>query len=60
MTASDFSAFLAHMGWSDYTAARELGSARNSIIAWRKRGAPLYVALACAALANGLPAWRAP
>jgi len=58
MTASDFSAFLTHMDWSDYTAARELGAARNSIIAWRKRGAPLYVALACAALAKGLLPWR--
>lgn len=60
MTATDFTAFLAHMGWSDYTAAREFGAARNSIMAWKRRGAPLYIALACAALAFGLPAWRAP
>lgn len=60
MTASAFSAFLAHMGWSDYEAARRLGAARNSVMAWKRRGAPLYIALACAALAFGLPAWREP
>lgn len=58
MTASDFTAWLTRMGWSDSEAARRLGCGRNSIRFWRQRGAPLYIGLAAAALAFGLPAWK--
>lgn len=58
MTPADLSAWIAHMGWSDRKCARELGCSQNSIKAWRRNGAPRYIALACAALAFGLPEWR--
>jgi hypothetical protein len=59
MTAADFRAWLAHMAFkSDTEAARALGCGRNSIAAWKKKAPPDYIALACAALAYGLPAWR--
>src|SRR5215207_8961251 len=51
-------AFIDHMNWSDRECARKLGCAQNSILAWRKNGAPKYIGYACAALACGLPAWE--
>lgn len=58
MSAADFAAWLAHMRWSDSEAARQLGCARNSIIKWKRAGAPTYIGLAASALAFGLPPWR--
>ena len=57
MTPESFAAFIARMGWTDTRAARELGCGRNSISNWTRPGArvPRYIALACQALANGLP-----
>jgi hypothetical protein len=59
MPPADFTAWLAHMDLSDAEIARRLDCARNSIATWRRRGAPGYIALACAALSFGLPPWRA-
>jgi hypothetical protein len=58
MNAEDFAAWLAHMGWSQRRAARELGCAQNSIKAWLKNGAPTYIGFACTSLAMGWPAWE--
>jgi transcriptional regulator with XRE-family HTH domain len=58
MTAADFNAWLSKTGLSDAEIARRLGCARNSIAAWRASGAPLYIALAAAAISYGLPPWR--
>lgn len=44
---------------SDRDAARRLGLSRGTIRSYREGGrVPLYVLLACSALAFGLPAWR--
>jgi hypothetical protein len=58
MKAEDFTAWLAHMGWSQRRAARELGCAQNSIKAWLANGAPTYIGFACSAVCQGLPPWR--
>jgi transposase-like protein len=57
MTAEEFTAWAATSGLSDAEIARRLGCARNSVASWRIRGAPTYVALACAALSEGLAPW---
>lgn len=63
MAAPDFAAWVALMkatrGWSARRCARELACGVNQIAIWSETGAPLYIGLACAALAYGLPAWRA-
>jgi hypothetical protein len=63
MTPIDFTAWVAHMKatrrWSASRCSRELGCGINQIKIWSERGAPAYIALACAALSFGLPAWRA-
>ena len=58
MTADDFRAFLDHMGWNRIDAAEHLGLSRNSVTKYLSEGAPLTVALACAARSFGLPPWR--
>jgi hypothetical protein len=60
MTPEDFTAWLAHIGWSKRRAARELGCSFNSVAAWCAKGAPPYIGYACAALAWGLRAWKLP
>lgn len=59
MTAADFTAWVAHMraarGWSDMECSRQLGCGENQIRAWKAKGAPHYIALACAALARRTP-----
>lgn len=64
MPASDFAAWLAAMkiqrGWSAQEAARQLGCGRNMVTIWAREAAPLYIGLACAALAANLPVWSAP
>lgn len=39
-------------------AARKLGCANNTVVKYRRDGAPDYIGLACAALAFGLPHWK--
>jgi hypothetical protein len=63
VTAEDFTAWVAFMKatrrWSGAECARALGCGENQIRIWKANGAPGYIGLACAALAFGLPAWRA-
>ena len=63
MAPTDFALWVAHMKatrkWSARRCARELDCGVNQIAIWSKTGAPNYIGLACAALAFGLPAWRA-
>jgi transcriptional regulator with XRE-family HTH domain len=63
VTPSDFSAWVAAMkaarGWKQKDCAAALGVQPRQIGRWRESGAPPYVALACAAIATGLPRWAA-
>jgi len=59
MDAKDFTAWQAHMGFNDSETSRRLGITRKTIAKYKTDGAPLHVALACAALAFGLPPWSA-
>jgi hypothetical protein len=58
MTADDFNAWLEHTGFSGLEAARQLGTANNTIVRYRRDGAPHYIGLACSAICQGLPPWR--
>lgn len=59
MDAKDFNAWLDHMGFNDSEATKALGlGSRNTLAKYKLEGAPLYIALACGALAYGLPPWR--
>lgn len=58
MSADDFNAWLAHMGWSMRKASIALGVSKNTIPRYCEDGAPEYIGLACSALAQGLPPWR--
>lgn len=59
MTAEDFIAWRGVLGFNRAEASRRLGIAPNTVTAYeRGQPIPLYVALACAALAYGLPPWR--
>jgi DNA-binding transcriptional regulator YiaG len=59
-----FAEWLAEMrqklNWTQEVCARQLGCAENSITAWREKGAPRYIGLACAALDAGLPPFGQP
>ncbi len=65
MSPIDFSAWLTLMGrggrpLSEREAARRLGVCRNTVKGYRRGEAriPAHIALACSALAFGLPEWR--
>lgn len=64
MPPETFAAWVAHMkaarSWSARECARQLGCGVNQISIWSAKGAPPYIALACAALSYGLPPWRDP
>jgi hypothetical protein len=60
MTAAAFCQWLDQMGYSDREAERRLGVTRKTIGGYRQKGAPLAIALACAALSNGLSPYPAP
>ncbi len=49
-SARNFKAWLKRIGWSDSEAARKLGASRNSVAAWKRDGAPLYVGMATSIL----------
>lgn len=57
ITAAAFEAWVARMGWSGREAARRLGVSKDSVVRYRREGAPRTVGLACAALAVGLDVW---
>jgi hypothetical protein len=61
MLPESFQSWLLHMAetrsWSGREAARQLGCGVNQVKQWRENGAPLYIGLACNALAQGLPPW---
>lgn len=60
MTPSDFIAWREHLGLNRKEAAEALGVAQNTITAYeRGQRIPLYIALACSALAMRLPPWPA-
>lgn len=65
MSEIDFRSWLQTMGrggraLSDRQAAESLGSSRSTVRGYREGAVkiPRHVALACAALAFGLPPWR--
>ena len=61
---NDFAAWLVLMGRgqgriSDRAASRALGLSRRTVKAYREGAqVPVHIALACSALAFGLPPWR--
>lgn len=59
LTPEDLRRWLDTSGISLYEAARRLGCSRESLRLWLagKRRVPRYIALACSALAFGLPPW---
>ena len=60
MTPQDFESWMSRMGFKSSTAAQEalgIGS-RHTITKYRKEGAPLFIALACAALLNNIPPYQ--
>lgn len=60
MTSDDFRAYLAlclQRGTPEWRVAEMLGCGRNSITSWKRKGAPLYIALAVAALEKELSPW---
>ena len=59
MDAQDFVAFQEFMRWNNAETARQFGLSRNSVLKYQKEGAPKSIGLAAAAIAFGLPAWKA-
>ena len=57
MTAKEFENWMDRMWLSDGEAAGLLGVSRKRIRHFRESGAPIYIGLACAALARKLHPW---
>lgn len=57
MTPDSLRAWRGRLGYSQYEASRRLGCSRNAYIGWEtgENRIPQYIALACQAIANGLP-----
>lgn len=57
MTATDLIAFQSRMGWNRKTLGRELGISQDRLRRFLDSDQPIprHIALACAALAYGLP-----
>lgn len=50
-----------HFGHDRQTAARRMGIARNSLVAYEEgKRIPPYIPLVCAAIAANLPGWELP
>ena len=58
MTGASLTAWRERMGLSGVAAAAALGCSRNALAGWGAGRHPVrdYIALACAAIAHGLPA----
>jgi DNA-binding XRE family transcriptional regulator len=58
MTPADLFAWRQRLALTQAKAASELGCGRRSMVIWEQgqRPIPRYIALACAAVAHGLPA----
>ena len=58
ISAEDFRAWMERMSWNDVQATAGLGlGSRHTLVKYKAEGAPLYIALACAALIRGLSPW---
>jgi transcriptional regulator with XRE-family HTH domain len=58
VTPADLRLWIDTRNVSDREAARQLGCSRNTLRKWlRQEPIPLYIGLACSALAFGLPPW---
>jgi transcriptional regulator with XRE-family HTH domain len=58
MTAADFLAWRTSLGLNRTRAAEALGMGRNQVQRYEEgQPIPLYIALACAAIARGLSPW---
>lgn len=57
MTAEYFNDWLKRTGLSGLEAARCLGIAPNSVVKYRREGAPRHIALACSAVYHKLEPW---
>lgn len=57
MTAQEFNDWIEKRGISGREAARQLGLSKGTVVRYRATGAPLVVALACAALDADLSPW---
>lgn len=60
MTPAAFNHWLEAACLNELAASKALGCSRMSIRAWRRRGAPRYIALACSALLMRLPPYQEP
>jgi transcriptional regulator with XRE-family HTH domain len=61
MTGKELTEFRKRMGWSKAEAARMLGTGRNQIANYETMPVlPRTLALACAAVAHGLPPYGSP
>ena len=61
MTSDDFRAYLAlclQRGTPEWRVAEMLGCGRNSVTAWKRKGAPRYIGLAIAAIEEELLPWK--
>ncbi|CAN0653504.1 hypothetical protein [Nitratireductor sp. OM-1] len=58
MGATDFDAWLKHLGFSERHAARVLQVGRATIARYRREGAPAHIGYACTAIALGMPIWQ--
>ncbi|NEI70992.1 helix-turn-helix domain-containing protein [Rhizobium lusitanum] len=59
MTAFDLTEWRNRLRLSQASAATALGCSKTSIVCWEKgQPIPRYIALACAAIAYGLPPYR--
>ena len=58
MSGEDLQVWQDRMGWNDSRAVEELGlGSRNTWARYKTEGAPLYIALACAALMRNIAPW---
>lgn len=57
MTGQEFCDWQDRMKLNDVKTAKALALSRNTVAKYKIEGAPLHVALACAALVRGIAPW---